>query len=99
MMANEKPGGHGERSVAVGVLDMAVWDAVAKIEGKPLYRVLAERYRGGDVDDKVFVYAAGGYYYPGKNVAGAAGRDAANISTSATPWSRSRSAASRSPMT
>jgi len=67
-MANEKPGGHGERSVAVGVLDMAVWDAVAKIEGKPLYRVLGERYRGGDVDDKVFVYAAGGYYYPGKNV-------------------------------
>ena len=67
-MSNEKPGGHGERSVAVGVLDMAVWDAVAKIEGKPLYRLLGERYRGGDVDDKVFVYAAGGYYYPGKNV-------------------------------
>src|SRR5882757_5964928 len=34
MMANEKPGGHGERSVAVGTLDMAVWDAVAKIAGK-----------------------------------------------------------------
>jgi L-alanine-DL-glutamate epimerase-like enolase superfamily enzyme len=67
-MANEKPGGHGERSVAVGVLDMAVWDAVAKIEGKPLYRLLAERYNEGQADDKVFVYAAGGYYYPGKNV-------------------------------
>src|ERR1700689_3681685 len=25
MMANEKPGGHGERSVAVGIIDMAVW--------------------------------------------------------------------------
>jgi L-alanine-DL-glutamate epimerase-like enolase superfamily enzyme len=69
MMANEKPGGHGERSVAVGVVDMAVWDAVAKIEGKPLYRVLAERYNGGKADDRVFVYAAGGYYYPGKNLA------------------------------
>ena len=68
MMANEKPGGHGERSVAVGVIDMAVWDAVAKIEGKPLYRLLGERYRGGTVDHKVFVYAAGGYYYPGKNL-------------------------------
>ncbi|HET8609035.1 MAG TPA: mandelate racemase/muconate lactonizing enzyme family protein [Burkholderiales bacterium] len=68
LMANEKPGGHGERSVAVGVLDMAVWDAVAKIEEKPLYRLLAERYNGGNADDKVFVYAAGGYYYPGKNV-------------------------------
>ena len=62
MMANEKPGGHGERSVAIGVIDMAVWDAVAKIEGKPLYRLLAERYNGGRADDKVFVYAAGGYY-------------------------------------
>ncbi len=68
MMANEKPGGHGERSVAVGVIDMAVWDAVAKIEGKPLYRLLADRYRGGTADDKVFVYAAGGYYYPGKDL-------------------------------
>ena len=68
MMANEKPGGHGERSVAVGVFDMAVWDAVAKIEGKPLYRLLAERYNSGRADDKVFVYAAGGYYYPGKNL-------------------------------
>ena len=68
MMANEKPGGHGERSVAVGVIDMAVWDAVAKMEGKPLYRVLAERYNAGHSDDKVFVYAAGGYYYPGKNL-------------------------------
>lgn len=68
MMSNEKPGGHGERSVAVGTVDMAVWDAVAKIEGKPLYRVLADRYRGGKADDRVWVYAAGGYYYPGKDL-------------------------------
>jgi D(-)-tartrate dehydratase len=67
MMANEKPGGHGERSVAVGTVDMAVWDAVAKIAGQPLYRLLAERYGDGRVDEKVFVYAAGGYYYPGKD--------------------------------
>jgi L-alanine-DL-glutamate epimerase-like enolase superfamily enzyme len=66
LMRNEKPGGHGERSVAVGVLDMAVWDAVAKIASLPLYRLLANRYRAGKVDSKVFVYAAGGYYYPGK---------------------------------
>jgi D(-)-tartrate dehydratase len=68
LMRNEKPGGHGERSVAVGVLDMAVWDAVAKIAGVPLYRLLADRYRGGEFDKKVFVYAAGGYYYPGKDL-------------------------------
>ncbi len=67
MTANEKPGGHGERSVAVGTVDMAVWDAVAKIEGRPLYRLLADRFRGGRFDDKVWVYAAGGYYYPGKD--------------------------------
>ncbi|MCY7370692.1 MAG: mandelate racemase/muconate lactonizing enzyme family protein [Polaromonas sp.] len=67
MMQNEKPGGHGERSVAVGTLDMAVWDAVAKIAGKPLFRLLAERH-GLVADPKVFVYAAGGYYYPGKDM-------------------------------
>ena len=68
LMANEKPGGHGERSVAVGVVDMAVWDAVAKIADVPLYRLLADRYRNGNVEQKVFVYAAGGYYYPGKDL-------------------------------
>jgi len=68
VMRNEKPGGHGERSVAVGVLDMAVWDAVAKIAGLPLFRLLADRFRGGVFDDKVFVYAAGGYYYPDKGL-------------------------------
>jgi L-alanine-DL-glutamate epimerase-like enolase superfamily enzyme len=64
---NEKPGGHGERSVAIGTIDMAVWDAVAKIAGRPLFRLLAERY-GGAADPRVFVYAAGGYYYPGKDI-------------------------------
>lgn len=68
LMTNEKPGGHGERSVAVGTLDMAVWDAVAKIAQQPLWRLLADRYRGGVADDKVWVYAAGGYYYPGKDL-------------------------------
>lgn len=68
MMNNEKPGGHGERSVAVGTIDMAVWDAVAKIEGKPLFQVLAERYGNGTPNRDVFVYAAGGYYWPGQGL-------------------------------
>lgn len=68
MMRNEKPGGHGDRSVAVGVLDMALWDAAAKLEGKPLWRLLADRYCGGEADEAAWVYAAGGYYYPGKGV-------------------------------
>src|ERR1700744_901192 len=67
LMKNEKPGGHGERSVAVGTIDMAVWDAVAKIAGKPLFRLLAERH-GREANPRVFVYAAGGYYYPGKDL-------------------------------
>jgi L-alanine-DL-glutamate epimerase-like enolase superfamily enzyme len=69
MMKNEKPGGHGERSVAVGVLDMALWDALAKAHGVPLWRLLADRYNGGQADATAWVYAAGGYYYPGKGLA------------------------------
>ena len=68
MMKNEKPGGHGERSVAVGVLDMALWDLRAKAEGVPLWRLLADRCRGGEADPSAWVYAAGGYYYPGKGL-------------------------------
>ncbi len=67
MMKNEKPGGHGERSVAVGTIDMAIWDATAKIAGMPLFRLLAKRH-GREANPKVFVYAAGGYYYPGKGI-------------------------------
>ena len=68
LMSNEKPGGHGERSVAVGAIDMAIWDAVAKIAERPLFRLLAERYGTGTANPKVFVYAAGGYYCPGKDL-------------------------------
>jgi L-alanine-DL-glutamate epimerase-like enolase superfamily enzyme len=67
LMKNEKPGGHGERSVAVGTIDMAVWDAVAKIAGQSLFRLLAERHKR-QAEPRVFVYAAGGYYYPGKGI-------------------------------
>src|SRR6185503_20711850 len=54
MMSNEKPGGHGERSVAVGTLDMAVWDATAKIAGLPLHELLARRFGDGAANPRVF---------------------------------------------
>jgi L-alanine-DL-glutamate epimerase-like enolase superfamily enzyme len=68
MMQREKPGGHTERSVAIGTIEVAVWDAVAKIAGKPLHRVLAERYSGGKVLDQVQCYVGGGWYRPGKGL-------------------------------
>ncbi len=68
MMTNEKPGGHGERSVAVGTIDMALWDLVSKIEEKPLFQYLSEKFGSGKYDRKVFVYAAGGYYWPDKDL-------------------------------
>ncbi|HKA44805.1 MAG TPA: enolase C-terminal domain-like protein [Burkholderiales bacterium] len=70
MMQREKPGGHTERSVAIGTIEVAVWDAVAKIAGKPLHRTLAERYNGGRAPDHVPCYVGGGWYEPGKGLAG-----------------------------
>lgn len=67
LMKNEKPGGHGERSVAVGAIDMAIWDVVAKIADMPLYQYLANLF-GVTASKQVFVYAAGGYYYPEKGI-------------------------------
>ena len=65
MMRNEKPGGHGERSTAVGAVDMALWDLAAKIAEVPLWRLLSDRFNEGHSDNSVSVYAAGGYYHSG----------------------------------
>jgi L-alanine-DL-glutamate epimerase-like enolase superfamily enzyme len=68
MMKDEKPGGHGERCVAVGTLDMAIWDVAAKIAKKPLYRFLADLL-GKDISrPSVPVYAGGGYYFPSDEI-------------------------------
>jgi len=69
MMADEKPGGHGERCVAVGTLDMALWDAAAKIADIPLYQLLGEMTGRPAADATVPVYAGGGYYFPDDDVA------------------------------
>jgi D(-)-tartrate dehydratase len=69
MMQREKSGGHSERSIPIGTIEVAVWDAVAKIAGEPLHRVLARRFNGGNIADKVFCYVGGGWYWPGQTVA------------------------------
>jgi L-alanine-DL-glutamate epimerase-like enolase superfamily enzyme len=68
MMKKEKPGGHGDRAVAAATLDMAIWDACAKVAGVPLYHFLAERYWKGTAPDRVPVYVGGGYYAPGRGL-------------------------------
>ena len=85
MMQNEKSGGHSERSVGIGTIEVAVWDAVAKIAEKPLHRVLAERFNGGKVADKVFCYVGGGWYAPGKTTKDLRMR-CGGISMPVTPW-------------
>ena len=68
MMQREKPGGHTERSIAIGTIEVACWDAVSKIEDKPLHRVLAERYSAGEVQGRVQCYVGGGWYHAGKGL-------------------------------
>jgi L-alanine-DL-glutamate epimerase-like enolase superfamily enzyme len=69
MMQGEKPGGHGERCVAIGTLDMAIWDAAAKIAGQPLHFFLAA-HTGRTLPDhpQVPAYASGGYLYPAEDL-------------------------------
>jgi D(-)-tartrate dehydratase len=66
MLRREKSGGHSERSIGIGTIEVAVWDAVSKVAGKPLHRVLAERYNGGKAAARVFCYVGGGWYAPGQ---------------------------------
>ena len=68
MMQREKSGGHSERSIPIGTIEVAVWDAAAKIADEPLHRVLARRFNGGKTAEKVFCYVGGGWYWPGQTV-------------------------------
>jgi L-alanine-DL-glutamate epimerase-like enolase superfamily enzyme len=70
LMTNEKPGGHGERSGAVGLLDAALWDLAGKLADEPLWRVLARRHNDRPVDATIAVYASGGHYRPSHDVDG-----------------------------
>jgi L-alanine-DL-glutamate epimerase-like enolase superfamily enzyme len=65
MRQSEKPGGHGDRTVAIGAVDVAMWDLAAKLREQPLAQLFAERFGTGRPRDQVWVYAAGGYYSDG----------------------------------
>jgi len=68
MTRREKPGGHTERSIAVGTIECAVWDALAKVKRVPLHTLLAERFNGGKQVDKVPCYVGGGWYAQDKGL-------------------------------
>ena len=68
MMQREKPGGHTERSVPIGTIEVAVWDLVAKIEQQPLYAVLAQFFNQSHLPTRVPCYVGGGWYAPGKGI-------------------------------
>ena len=68
MMKAEKPGGDCERSVGIGTIEVAIWDAVAKIADVPAYKLIADKYRDGKFEKRMFCYVGGGWYAPGKGI-------------------------------
>jgi L-alanine-DL-glutamate epimerase-like enolase superfamily enzyme len=70
MMKDEKPGGHGERSGAVGMLDAALWDLAAKAADAPLWNLLAQRHGAANASAKIAIYASGGHYRASNDIAG-----------------------------
>ncbi|EUA14444.1 mandelate racemase/muconate lactonizing enzyme [Mycobacterium kansasii 732] len=68
-LTDEKPGGHGDRAAAAAALELACWDLTAKLDDEPAYATIA-RHFGRTPAPAVAVYAAGGYYHPGRGLAG-----------------------------
>jgi L-alanine-DL-glutamate epimerase-like enolase superfamily enzyme len=69
VMKNEKPGGHGDRCGAVGLIDAALWDMAAKRADIPLWRYLMHQDQTGNVGKPAaHVYASGGDYHPQNDV-------------------------------
>jgi L-alanine-DL-glutamate epimerase-like enolase superfamily enzyme len=69
MARREKPGGEAERSVPIGTIETAMWDAVAKVLDRPLWHVLAERFDAGPVRTAIPCYVGGGWYQPKDDLA------------------------------
>ena len=96
MFQNEKPGGHGERSVAIGTIDMAVWDAVAKVARAPAVPTTGGSLRRRHHRSTRLRLRRGRVLLSGSGSREAARAKCAAISTAATRSSRRRSAAPRS---
>ena len=63
-MADEKPGGHGERSGAVGLIDAALWDLAAKMRRPAVVAAARRASTGANAAPRCEVYASGGHYRP-----------------------------------
>ena len=68
-LRDEKPGGHGDRAAGAAALELACWDANAKLDDEPAYAAVARRF-GREPSSPIAAYAAGGYYDPDSGVAG-----------------------------
>ncbi|HYY60164.1 MAG TPA: enolase C-terminal domain-like protein, partial [Burkholderiales bacterium] len=68
-MANEKPGGHGERPGAIGLIEAAAWDLRAKLERVPLWRSLADYYQTSGAGSSIRVYASCGHFRDDRELA------------------------------
>lgn len=67
LMANEKPGGHGDRASAVAAIELAIWDLNAKLNDEPAAALIARTFSRPADRQAVPVYAAGGYYRSGND--------------------------------
>jgi len=90
LMSDEKEGGHGERSGAVGVLEMALWDALAKSQDVPLWSLLCKIY-GHTGDDgpaagTCAIYASGGHYRSGESDVGEVAEEARRSLSAGYGW-------------
>jgi L-alanine-DL-glutamate epimerase-like enolase superfamily enzyme len=61
-MANEKPGGHGERPGAIGLIEAAAWDLRAKQQRVPLWKAIGEYFGIAGAGPRISVYASCGHF-------------------------------------
>lgn len=62
MGGTRKPVAKGEFICSLSAVDNALWDLRGKVLGQPVWKLL------GGAQDKLWAYAAGGYYQEGKNL-------------------------------